>query len=68
MSRQSDDGGDEGERGEEGGGQVEEVTGGPSHIEIGHHDRLAWSDLISSHHHQHDATEAIMLLLTTVSR
>ena len=57
------DGGEDGERGEGGSEDVQQVvvllTGATRcGARTGHGCVLTWSDLRSSHHHQHDATEA----------
>ena len=53
------DGGEDGEGCEGGGEDVEQVTGARScGARTGHGCVLTCSDLRSSHHHQHDATEA----------
>ena len=54
------EGGEDGEGGEEGSEDVEQVTTGAwsCGARSGHGCVLTWSDLRSSHHHQHDATEA----------
>ena len=56
---EGDDGGEDGEGCEGGGEDVEQVTGARRcGARTGHGCVLTWSDLRSSHHHQHDATEA----------
>ena len=54
------EGGEDGEGGEEGSEDVEQVTTGAwsCGARSGHGCVLTWSDLRSSHHHQHEATEA----------
>ena len=59
MGGEGDDGGEDGEECEGGGEDVEEVTGATWWCgRTGHGCVLTWSDLRSSHHHQHEATEA----------
>ena len=56
---EGDAGGEDGEGCDGGGEDVEQVTGATScGARTGHGWVLTWSDLRSSHHHQHDATEA----------
>ena len=64
---EGDAGGEDGEGCDGGGEDVEQVTGATScGARTGHGWVLTWSDLRSSHHHQHDATETEADTTTTI--